>query len=192
VRARYTLEFAPPEVVRAVAALRAASLPCARPADIWALGVICYELLTGEPFFPASADREEVRVGLVLWGEVVGPVAERVCVQMRDCLIGLEPLAIEEDPRRLARVPAEGGLRTCVERMLSREPRTRPHAPEVVKVRSLRLCAVHVALQQRLLLTPAARVQAVRACLKELTRERVEYAVPDSPSIYSEGPSVTG
>jgi serine/threonine protein kinase len=42
-RARYTLEYASPEVIRAVGAMRAHYVECKPSMDIWSLGVIIFE-----------------------------------------------------------------------------------------------------------------------------------------------------
>jgi serine/threonine protein kinase len=125
-RARYTLEYASPEVIRAVGAMRAHFVECKPSMDIWSLGVIIFEVLTGKAFFPLECNRDA----------------------MKDGLIGLEPLPVEEDPKVFQRIPAEGNLRSTVKAMLSRETDKRPTAEQV---RS-----------------------SVKECLKALTGEMVE------------------
>ena len=61
IRARYTLEYVSPEFVRAVGAMRAHTIACQRSMDVWSMGVIMYELMTCEPFFPLDAGRDMVR-----------------------------------------------------------------------------------------------------------------------------------
>ena len=69
----------------------------------------CVQVLTGKAFFPLECNRDA----------------------MKDGLIGLEPLPVEEDPKVYQRIPAEGGLRTAVKGMLSRDTDKRPTAGEV-------------------------------------------------------------
>lgn len=108
-RARYTLEYASPEVIRAVGAMRAHYIECKPSMDIWSLGVIVFEVLTGKAFFPLECNRDA----------------------MKDGLIGLEPLPVEEDPKVFNRIPAEGNLRATVKAMLSRDTEKRPTAEQV-------------------------------------------------------------
>ena len=75
-RARYTLEYASPEVIRAVGAMRAHYVECKPSMDIWSLGVIIFEVLTGKAFFPLECNRDA----------------------MKDGLVGLEPLPVEARP----------------------------------------------------------------------------------------------
>jgi serine/threonine protein kinase len=77
--------------------------------DIWSIGVIMFEVLTGKAFFPLESSRDA----------------------MKDSLLGLEPLPVEEDPRVFQRIPAEGNLRNTVKSMLSRDTNRRPTALEV-------------------------------------------------------------
>lgn len=125
-RARYTLEYAAPEVIRAVGAMRAHYVTCQPSMDVWSMGVICFEVLTSKPFFPMDYNREA----------------------MKDGLIGLEPLPVEEEPALFSKIPAEGKLRATVKMMLSRDTEKRPTAAMVGK--------------------------AVGECLKELTGEAPE------------------
>ena len=125
-RARYTLEYASPEVIRAVGAMRAHYVTCQPSMDVWSMGVICFEVLTSKPFFPMDYNREA----------------------MKDGLIGLEPLPVEEEPALFSKIPAEGKLRATVKMMLSRDTEKRPSAAMVGK--------------------------AVADCLKELTGEAPE------------------
>lgn len=96
------------------------------------MGVIVFEVLTSKPFFPMDYNREA----------------------MKDGLIGLEPLPVEEDPRLFSKIPAEGKLRATVKMMLSRDTEKRPTAAMVGK--------------------------AIQECLRELTGEAPE-AMDASP-----------
>lgn len=131
-RARYTLEYASPEVIRAVGAMRAHYVACQPSMDVWSMGVIVFEVLTSKPFFPMDYNREA----------------------MKDGLIGLEPLPVEEDPRLFSKIPAEGKLRATVRMMLARDTEKRPTAVMVGK--------------------------AIKECLRELTGEAPE-AMDASP-----------
>jgi serine/threonine protein kinase len=122
-RARYTLEYASPEVIRAVGAMRAHYVACRPSMDIWSMGVIVFEVLTGKAFFPMEYNRDA----------------------MKDGLMGVEPLPVEEDPRLFSRIPAEASLRQTVKAMLSRDTEKRPTAATVGRV--------------------------MRECLKEITGE---------------------
>lgn len=162
-RARYTLEYASPEVIRAVGAMRAHYVECKPSMDIWSLGVIIFEVLTGKAFFPLECNRDA----------------------MKDGLVGLEPLPVEEDPKVFQRIPGEGGLRGVVKAMLSRDTERRPTAAEVrpptlsftcvcrwrVQMRS----GVHRREGQRFACLQIG--QAVKDCLKALTGE-----VPEDPA----------
>jgi hypothetical protein len=57
---RYTLEYAAPEVVAAWEA-GAAAAAANRAADVWAYGVLAYELLTTRRAFPLKLTESEVR-----------------------------------------------------------------------------------------------------------------------------------
>lgn len=111
-RARYTLEYASPEVIRAVGAMRAHYVACRPSMDIWSLGVIVFEVLTGKAFFPMEYNRDA----------------------MKDGLMGVEPLPVEEDPRLFSRIPAEAALRQTVKAMLSRDTEKRPTAATVGRI----------------------------------------------------------
>ena len=67
------------------------------------------QVLTGKAFFPLECNRDA----------------------MKDGLIGLEPLPVEEDPKVFQRIPGEGELRTVVKAMLSRDTDKRPTAAQV-------------------------------------------------------------
>ena len=92
----------------------------------------------------------------ICWGDLTDSLAKKAAlVQMRDGLMGLEPLPIEEDPRSIMRIPKEGRLRSTVMSMLSREPASRPSAAKVV--------------------------QSIHDCIKELTGESPLEADDASP-----------
>lgn len=91
-------------------AMRAHYVECKPSMDIWSIGVIIFEVLTGKAFFPLELSREA----------------------MKDGLLGLEPLPVEEDPKVFERIPAEGNLRNTVKSMLSRDTDRRPSAAQVL------------------------------------------------------------
>ena len=90
-------------------------------------------MLTGKAFFPLESNRDS----------------------MRDGLLGLEPLPVEEDPKVFQRIPAEGALRATVRAALSRDTDKRPTAEGIL--------------------------EAVRACHKALTGEVLEEPAEGSP-----------
>jgi serine/threonine protein kinase len=89
--------------VHAVNSMRANYVTCQNSMDIWSMGVIMYEVITAEPFFPIDADRDA----------------------MRDGLVGLEPLPFEEDRRSLLR--GSGGFEdgTAMLKQAERRPWSR-------------------------------------------------------------------
>ena len=56
----FSLLYAPPEVINAVEA-QARGMRADPKTDMWAMGVIAYELLTRTRIFPASLSKQEVR-----------------------------------------------------------------------------------------------------------------------------------
>jgi hypothetical protein len=85
------------------------------------------QVLTGKAFFPLECNRDA----------------------MKDGLIGLEPLPVEEDPKVFQRIPGEGGLRGTVKAMLSRDTDKRPTAEQVRVPFVLRSCTVWVRAARR-------------------------------------------
>lgn len=80
-------------------------------ADVWALGVLAFETLTGTVVFPPGTSEK----------------------QMRDRLTGRLPLPWEEqDPAGRDRVRALRGFRRSVINCLDRNPARRPRSTEVV------------------------------------------------------------
>ncbi|WIA24023.1 hypothetical protein OEZ85_013643 [Tetradesmus obliquus] len=55
----FSLEYCAPEVAAAVARGDRAMVACGA-ADMWAVGVIAYQLATGQPFYPASWSNEDI------------------------------------------------------------------------------------------------------------------------------------
>jgi serine/threonine protein kinase len=104
--------YRPPEVLAATEA-GGAALPAQPAVDIWAFGVIAFELLTNSPAFAHGSTRKEIgdqisgRQGGPPWEEVWGPGLEDRLVPLR-------------------------GLRDLVLQCLSRDPAARPAAAEVV------------------------------------------------------------
>lgn len=54
-----SLDFAPPEVVRALQAGKF-QMKVEPSADVWALGMVAYELLTRSRAFPSGMDQDEI------------------------------------------------------------------------------------------------------------------------------------
>eukprot|EP00892_Ulva_mutabilis_P005987 jgi/Ulvmu1/3760/UM175_0007.1 len=86
--------------------------------DIWAIGVIAYELLTGEPLFRAH-----------------GLPSESANAQIRAALAGRTRLPWEEEgPMVEAQLQKLRGLRRSVLRCLRRNPDERPEAAALLEV----------------------------------------------------------
>jgi serine/threonine protein kinase len=102
----YTREYCSPEVARAVVD-GAVSMVAEPTSDLWGVGVIMYELVTGQRYFPVE------------WTVVDG--GRRVW----SALCGFEPLPHEMTDVTQMR-GAEKGVMKLVHRLLQRDPRLRP------------------------------------------------------------------
>eukprot|EP00892_Ulva_mutabilis_P002495 jgi/Ulvmu1/12246/UM086_0037.1 len=107
----YSLAYAPPEVVNAIEAA-APTLVASAKVDMWALGVIAYELLTQHHPFPPKATRASVRA------QIAG----------RDKL----PWEREDDPQRARDMDMLRGLKRSVMLCLDRDPEKRPTAEKLL------------------------------------------------------------
>jgi serine/threonine protein kinase len=106
----FSLRYAAPELIMAMEAGNHTIKACAA-VDVWALGVIAFELLTGVRTFPVSVTKREV------------------C----DCLMGRKPLPWEEgSPGAAERVRQMGNLQRSVLSCLERDKKLRPTAREVL------------------------------------------------------------
>ena len=100
----FTLRYAPPE---SVLALHQKTTITAHPnQDVWAIGVLAFEMMSGQLLFPMGSTSAEVQ----------------------QVLIGERRFPHEEDPSVWRKV---GKLSTLVQRMLSRDATQRPTAVEV-------------------------------------------------------------
>jgi serine/threonine protein kinase len=105
-----SLLYAPPEAVIALEAGQKTT--SADPAaDMWALGVIAYELLTARRAFPRSLNAEDIRAQI----------------------IGRKALPWETPDLRKKRVPELRMLRRSVLTCLSRDPIKRPTSAELLQ-----------------------------------------------------------
>lgn len=105
----FSLLYTPPEVAHAYAA-QEPSIVASTAADMWAIGVIAYEMLTGAPAWPASATREAIIASLL--GEAPLPWEA----------------ASEATTRKLLRM--RGPILEC----LSRDPEQRPSVEQLAAV----------------------------------------------------------
>ena len=99
----FSLNYAAPEVL-AVQAAGGRVVTADAAADVWALGVVAYELLTGARVFPVNAAAETVRAQI----------------------LGAQKLPWEAAPPRALRT-----ARNSVLHCLSRDPDLRPSAAQV-------------------------------------------------------------
>lgn len=108
----YSPGYAAPEVIRAHAAGHR-EMPAHPAADVWALGVMAFEMLTGERAFGSGASVDEM--------------AQRTA--------GAQPLPWEDgtSPQTAARLRKLRGLKRGVLRCLSRNPAMRPSSQLVLQ-----------------------------------------------------------
>lgn len=99
------IKFAAPEVVQNTSR-RDASLKAHVGVDTWAVGLLAFELVTGQPFFPAGASSE----------------------QQRAMLAGEKPFSFGRDSAVWAGL---GSLEDVVRRMVCMEPLLRPAVREL-------------------------------------------------------------
>jgi len=106
VQPAFTLRFAPPELAHACAASREATIVAHRSADIWAVGVMAYEMVSGELLFPLGAAADDIRA----------------------ILANERPFPHEDNPAVWSKL---GRLRKVVQAMLSRDPAQRPSIADI-------------------------------------------------------------
>lgn len=104
----YSLQYAAPEILEAVEAGET-SMRASAAADIWALGVIAYELLTNSRAFPVGTTRETITAQV----------------------LGDEAAPWEREPRAVG--AALRGLRRSVLWCLQRDPEERPTSAQLVE-----------------------------------------------------------
>lgn len=98
-----SLDFAPPEVVRALQAGKF-QMKVEPSADVWALGMVAYELLTRSRAFPSGMDQDEI------------------C----DQITGKSSLPWENEATKRDKLNKLKQLKPSVLRCLSRDPLERP------------------------------------------------------------------
>ena len=100
----FTLRYAAPE---SVLSMQQKATVTAHPSqDVWAIGVIAFEMMSGEPLFPLGSTSEQVQ----------------------QILLGKLPFPHEDNPNVWRKV---GKLKELVHRMRSRDASQRPSAAEV-------------------------------------------------------------
>jgi serine/threonine protein kinase len=105
----FSLRYAAPEVVEAFEA-RQKSILVDPAMDLWAFGLMAYELLTDEPAFPPGATVNAVK----------------------DQIIGRAPLPWEDAETQDAKYRKLRMLKRTVIKCLSRDPSERPTATELL------------------------------------------------------------
>ncbi|KAF6257061.1 kinase-like domain-containing protein [Scenedesmus sp. NREL 46B-D3] len=108
----FSLEYCAPEVAAAVAGGDRAMVACGA-ADMWAVGVIAYQLATGQPFYPASWSNEDI------WR----------------ALLGLSPLPSERVDIMAHAAPGEKAYMKKVSLLLQRSPMQRLTAERLASSR---------------------------------------------------------
>lgn len=136
---RRDLKYTPPEDVHA-AGCGTEAVPSTAAADIWAIGVLSYELFTRQPAFPGAApcafDPPPAPAAARENGAANGGCAlpEHLREDMRGRLLGHEPLPWEPgSPGAEARLACMGRFRDSVLLCLSRGPQQRPSAEGLLK-----------------------------------------------------------
>jgi len=104
----YSLQYAAPEILAAVEAHETA-IETAAAADIWALGIIAFELLTNSRAFPIGTTRQAIT----------------------DQVLGREAAPWEQNPRAVG--AALRGMRKSVLWCLQRDPKRRPTSAQLVE-----------------------------------------------------------
>ena len=100
----FTLRYAAPE---SVLSMQQKTTVTAHPSqDVWAIGVLAFEMMSGEPLFPLGSTSEQVQ----------------------QILLDKLPFPHEDNPNVWRKV---GKLKELVQRMLSRDASQRPSAAEV-------------------------------------------------------------